>query len=83
MEGLRFLGKTQVMLAAITLDLFAVLLGGATTLLPIFARDILHVGPLGLGWLQAASSLGAVAMAYYLAHRPPYLRAGRTLLFWL
>ena len=79
-EGVRFLGKTQVMLAAITLDLFAVLLGGATTLLPIFARDILHVGPIGLGWLQAASSLGAVCMAYYLAHRPPFAKAGRTLL---
>jgi MFS family permease len=79
-DGLRFLGKTQVMLAAITLDLFAVLLGGATTLLPIFARDILHVGPIGLGWLQAASSLGAVSMAYYLAHRPPFIHAGRTLL---
>jgi MFS family permease len=79
-EGIRFLGKTPIMLAAITLDLFAVLLGGATTLMPIFARDILHVGPLGLGWLQAASSLGAVSMAYYLAHKPPFIHAGRTLL---
>ena len=79
-EGLRFLGKTQVMLAAITLDLFAVLLGGAVTLLPIFARDILHVGPIGLGWLQAASSLGAVCMALFLAHRPAFTHAGRTLL---
>jgi len=79
-EGVRFLGKTPIMLAAITLDLFAVLLGGATTLLPIFARDILHVGPFGLGWLQAASSLGAVSMAYYLANKPPFMRAGRALL---
>lgn len=79
-EGIRFLGKTPVLLAAITLDLFAVLLGGATTLMPIFARDILHVGPIGLGWLQAASSLGAVSMAYYLAHKPPFMHAGRTLL---
>jgi MFS family permease len=79
-EGVRFLGRTQVMLAAITLDLFAVLLGGATTLLPIFARDILHVGPIGLGWLQAADSVGAVCMALMLAHRPPFQRAGRTLL---
>ncbi|HEX7735903.1 MAG TPA: MFS transporter, partial [Ktedonobacteraceae bacterium] len=69
-----------VMLAAITLDLFAVLLGGATTLLPIFAQDILHAGPLGLGWLQAASSLGAVCMALTLAQRPPFKHAGRTLL---
>lgn len=79
-EGLRFLGRTPVLLAAITLDLFAVLLGGATTLLPIFARDILRVGPFGLGWLQAASSVGAVCMALTLAHRPPFARAGRALL---
>jgi MFS family permease len=80
LDGLRFLGKMQVMLAAITLDLFAVLLGGATTLLPIFAQDILHVGPVGLGWLQAAASLGAVCMALTLAQRPPFKKAGRTLL---
>jgi MFS family permease len=79
-EGLRFLGRTQIMLAAITLDLFAVLLGGATTLLPIYAKDILHVGPIGLGWLQAADSIGAVCMALVLAHRSPFQKAGRTLL---
>ena len=79
-EGLRFFAQTPVMLAAITLDLFAVLLGGATTLLPIFARDILHVGPIGLGWLQAASSLGAVCMAVVLTLRPAFKRAGLTLL---
>lgn len=79
-DGVRFLGRTKVMMAAITLDLFAVLLGGATTLLPIFAQDILHTGPFGLGWLQAASSLGAVCMALTLAQRPPLKRAGRTLL---
>lgn len=79
-EGLRFLGRTQVMLAAITLDLFAVLLGGATTLLPIYATSILHVGPIGLGWLQAADSMGAVCMALVLAHRPPFTTAGPTLL---
>lgn len=80
MEGLHFLGRTQIMLAAITLDLFAVLFGGATTLLPIFAKDILHVGPIGLGWLQAADSIGSVGMALFLAHRPPFQHAGRTLL---
>lgn len=79
-EGISFLRRTQVMLAAITLDLFAVLFGGATTLLPIFARDILHVGPEGLGWLRAAPSVGAVCMALYLAHRPPFKKAGGTLL---
>ncbi len=79
-DGLRFLGRTQVLLAAITLDLFAVLLGGAVTLLPIFANDILHVGPFGLGWLQAASSLGAVGMALFLSQRPPFKHAGPSLL---
>jgi len=79
-EGLRFLGQTRVLLAAITLDLFAVLLGGATTLLPIFARDILRVGPIGLGWLQAADSVGSLCMALALAHRRPFGQAGRTLL---
>ncbi|MBX5449833.1 MAG: MFS transporter [Thermogemmatispora sp.] len=79
-EGLRFLRRTQVILAAITLDLFAVLFGGATTLLPIYARDILNVGPTGLGWLQAAPSIGAVCVAFLLAHLPPFKRAGRTLL---
>jgi MFS family permease len=68
------------LLAAITLDLFAVLLGGATTLLPIFAKDVLHVGPVGFGWLRAASSAGAVCMALVLAHRPAFAHAGRTLL---
>ncbi|BCL83268.1 MFS transporter [Ktedonobacteria bacterium brp13] len=80
LNGLRFLKQTQVMLAAITLDLFAVLLGGATSLLPIFAKSILHVGPFGLGWLQGADSIGAVCMALLLAHRPPFQHAGRTLL---
>lgn len=79
-DGLRFLWETQVLLAAITLDLFAVLLGGATTLLPIYARDILHVGPVGLGWLRAATSVGAICMALTLAHRPAFTHAGRTLL---
>ncbi len=79
-EGLRFLSGTQVLLAAITLDLFAVLLGGATTLLPVFAKSILHVGPFGLGWLQASASVGAVCMALVLAHRPPLTKAGPTLL---
>jgi MFS family permease len=80
-EGLRFLRGSQVLLAAITLDMFAVLLGGATTLLPIFAKDILHVGPIGLGWLRAAPSIGAVLMAFTIAHMPPFRRAGRVLLW--
>ena len=80
-EGLRFLRGSQVLLAAITLDMFAVLLGGATTLLPIFAKDILHVGPVGLGWLRAAPSVGAALMALTLTHTHPFKRAGRTLLW--
>ncbi len=78
--GIRFVWQTKLLLAAITLDLFAVLLGGATALLPIFARDILQVGAIGLGWLRAAPALGALLMAVYLAHRPPLHRPGIALL---
>jgi MFS family permease len=78
--GVRFVWRTELLLAAITLDLFAVLLGGATTLLPIYARDILRVGPVGLGWLRAAPALGAFIMAVWLAHRPPMRRPGAALL---
>lgn len=80
LAGVRFLRKSQVILAAITLDLFAVLLGGATTLLPIYAKDILQVGPTGLGWLRAAPSVGAVCISLSIAHIPPFKKAGRTLL---
>jgi MFS family permease len=69
-----------VLLAAITLDLFAVLLGGATALLPVYAEDILHVGPLGLGLLRTAPAAGALAMGMVLAHRKPLARPGLTLL---
>jgi MFS family permease len=79
--GIRFLRDSPLLLSAITLDLFAVLLGGATALLPIFARDILHVGPTGFGWLRAAPSIGATLMALFIAHRPPFRKAGRTLLW--
>jgi MFS family permease len=81
LAGLRFVWQTKPVLATITLDLFAVLLGGATALLPIFAKDILEVGPNGLGWLNAAPSLGALAMAVLLAHRPPMARPGRSMLW--
>jgi MFS family permease len=79
--GVRFVARSKLLLPIITLDLFAVLLGGATTLLPIYAKDILRVGPAGLGWLDAAPSLGAVLMAVALASFPPMRRAGRTLLW--
>lgn len=81
LAGLRFVFQTDLMLAAITLDLFAVLLGGATALLPVFAKDILQVGPAWLGWLRAAPSVGALLMALVLAHRPPLRRAGPALLW--
>lgn len=80
-EGIVFVWRTQIVLAMITLDLFAVLLGGATTLLPVYAKDILRVGPAGLGWLRAAPSVGAVVVALALAYLPPFRRAGRTLLW--
>ncbi len=79
-EGFHFLGRTQVLIAAITLDLFAVLLGGATTLLPVYARDILHTDAIGLGWLRAAPSVGALLVSFLLAHSPPFKRAGHALL---
>jgi len=79
--GFRFVFATRVILGTITLDLFAVLLGGATALLPVYAKDILQVGPNGLGVLQAALPLGSLACALVLAHRPPLQQAGRTLLW--
>ncbi len=79
--GIRFVRGTKLILATITLDLFAVLFGGAVYLLPIFAEDILHVGPIGLGFLQAADCIGAVCMAMLLAHMPPMRRAGVMLLW--
>lgn len=78
--GIRFVYHKQEMLAAITLDLFAVLFGGAVALLPVFASDILHVGPQGLGLLRAAPFFGSVMMGLFLAYNPPTRNAGRNLL---
>ena len=78
--GFEYVWSTRLLLTTMTLDLFAVLLGGAVALLPIYAKDILRVGPAGLGWLQAAPSLGAVTMAVLMAHLPPLRRAGQVLL---
>ena len=80
-SGLKFVWKTRVILGAITLDLFAVLIGGAVALLPIFATDILKVGAVGFGWLRAAPSLGALIMGFSLAHLPPMKRAGQAMLW--
>src|SRR5437763_3295468 len=81
MEGLRFTRSKQVVLATITLDMFAVFLGGATALLPIFADQILHCGPIGLGWMRAAPGIGAFIMALLIAYLPPMKEAGKMLLW--
>ena len=78
--GIRFVRGQPVVLGALTLDLFSVLFGGAVALLPVFAAEILHVGPEGLGVLRAAPAVGAVLMSLALAHLPPFRRAGRALL---
>jgi MFS family permease len=78
--GFKFVFASPVILGTITLDLFAVLLGGATALLPVFAKDILKTGPTGLGFLQAALPMGSLLCALVLAHRPPLQKAGRAML---
>ena len=79
-EGLKFVWRDKLILAAISLDLFAVLFGGAIALLPIYAVEILHTGAKGLGWLRAAPSFGAVTMAILSSHLPRAKKAGWTLL---
>ena len=81
LAGISFVWRTKLILGAITLDMFAVLLGGATALLPLYAEQILHVGPVGLGALSAAPALGALTMAFVLAHLQPMQRAGHALLW--
>lgn len=78
--GFRFVSANRIILGVITLDLFAVLLGGAVALLPIYAKDILHSGPSGLGVLQAALPVGSFLMALVVAHRRPMQKAGRSML---
>jgi MFS family permease len=80
LEGVRFVLRDKLVLAALSLDLFAVLFGGATALLPVFTKTVLQVSPEWLGYLRAAPAVGAVCMALILAHQPPMTRAGRTLL---
>jgi MFS family permease len=81
LAGAQFIWRQKAMLGASSLDLFAVLLGGTTALLPVYADQVLHVGPAGFGWLRAAPSLGAISMAFWVAHRAPLARPGRTLLW--
>jgi MFS family permease len=78
--GVEFVWNRKIILATITLDLFAVLFGGAEYLLPVFATDYLHVGAVGFGWMRAAPAIGALAMGITIAHLPPMKHAGRAML---
>jgi MFS family permease len=80
MAGLRFVMRTRMLLGAISLDLFAVLFGGGVALLPVYAREILHVGPVGLGVLRTAPALGALVSAVLITRRPITWPAGPTLM---
>lgn len=80
-EGFRYIWREKLILGAISLDLFAVLLGGAVALLPVYAREILRTGPWGLGILRAAPGVGAAVMAVAIAHNPLKKRAGATMLW--
>lgn len=77
LAGLAFIRSRPVILGAITLDLFAVLFGGATALEPVYAATILHIGPVGLGWLRSAPALGAAVVAAFISQRPPREHVGR------
>lgn len=80
-DGMRFVAGHQVLLGALALDMFAVLFGGAVSLLPAFIKEILHYGPEGLGILRASPALGAVAVGLWMARHPPDRHAGRLLLY--
>jgi MFS family permease len=80
LAGFHFIWNKKVILGSISLDMFAVLLGGAVALLPVYAREILHTGPWGLGLLRSAPGVGAALMAIAVAHRPIHRRAGLTML---
>jgi MFS family permease len=78
--GLRFVFSNRLLLAALSLDMFAVLFGGVTAILPMISEEILHAGPRGLGFLRASPAIGALAMSLWLVRRPPNRGAGRLLL---
>ena len=80
-EGLKYVFKTKEVLAALSLDLFAVLFGGAVAMVPVYAKDILHVGPIGFGWLNAASDIGSICMVIALTLSPMKKKQGIKLLF--
>lgn len=81
LAGLHYIWRAKVILGSISLDLFAVFLGGAVALLPVYAREILKTGPWGLGLLRTAPGVGAAAMAIFLAHRPMRRKAGQIMLW--
>ncbi len=81
LAGFRYVWERKLILALISLDMFAVLLGGAVALLPVYAREILHIGPWGLGLLRSAPAVGAAAMAIFLAHNPVRRNVGATMLW--
>ncbi len=80
-EGINYVFKTKEILGAMSLDLFAVLFGGAVALVPVFAKDILHIGPIGFGWLNAAADIGAIIMVTYLTFKPLKKNQGRILFY--
>ncbi|CAN5868679.1 MFS transporter [soil metagenome] len=80
-EGLSYVFKTKEILGALSLDLFAVLFGGAVALVPVFAKDILNIGPIGFGWLNAAADIGSIIMVTILTIRPLHRQQGRILFF--
>lgn len=79
-EGFRFVYQSKIILGIITLDMFAVLLGGTVAILPIYAQNVFHAGAGGLSWLRNAMSIGALISAFIIAYRPPMQKAGRTML---
>lgn len=81
MQGIHFLRRQPIILSTMTLDMVAVLFGGVIALLPIFATEVLQVGPVGLGWMRAMPAVGSIAMGIILALRPPIRRGGRTILW--
>lgn len=79
-EGIRFVVQTKEVLGALSLDLFAVLFGGAVAMIPVFARDILKVGPIGFGWLNAAADIGAILIIFIITIFPVHQQQGKKLL---
>jgi len=80
-EGIRFVYNTKELLSALTLDLFAVLFGGAVAMVPVYAKDVLHISPIGFGWLNASADIGSIVIVIFLTLFPLRTRQGKLLLF--